>query len=165
MELLNANMKDINNVYALAIVATVFKSAKHDMADGIINQLKSYSREEKGLKWWSGNDVNPANDIEITAYAGMCLLETPGDHTPILKWLIEQRNANGGFSSSHDTVVGMEALVKFSEKYKNFENINLRLSYKALDDENKEIQSGKFTVDSKNVYVLQEQEVSRILCL
>ena len=159
MEFLNTNLESINDVYALAIVATVFKRTKHINADTVINQLKSYGREENGLKWWSGNDANLSNDIEITAYAAMCLLETPGDHTPILKWLIEQRNANGGFSSSHDTVVGMEALVKFSQKYQDFKNINLRLSYKAFDDRNNEIQTGEFIVDSNNIYVFQGAEV------
>ena len=163
LEFLNTNLESINDVNALAIVATVMKRVKHNNADTVINQLKPYSREENGLKWWSGNDVNPTNDIEITAYAAMCLLETPGDHTAILKWLIEQRNANGGFSSSHDTVVGMEALVKFSEKYKDFKNINLRLSYKALDEGKNEIKTGEFTVDSDNIYVFQGEEVTKTL--
>ena len=150
----------MNDIYALSVVATVLKRAKHNTANTVINQLKSYGREEKGLKWWSGNDVNPANDIEITAYSAMCLLETPGDHTSVLKWLIEQRNANGGFSSSHDTVVGMEALVKFSEKYKNLRNMNLKITYKAQDDKGTELKTGELFVDSENLLVLQKEEVT-----
>lgn len=152
-------MDSIDDIYALSIVATVLKLARHNDASTVINQLNSYSREKNGLKWWSSNDVNPTNDIEITAYTALCLLDTPGDHTAVLKWLIGQRNAKGGFSSSHDTVVGMEALVKFSQKYRNLRNMNLEVTYKAQDDKGEELKIGEIFVDSENLLVLQKEEV------
>ncbi|XP_037809418.1 alpha-2-macroglobulin-like protein 1 [Lucilia sericata] len=134
LEFLNSNLNNTNNMYALSLMAIAIKHAKDQNANILINQLKSHAKENNGLKWWSENDQNLANDIEITSCAAITLLETAGDHTSILKWLIQQRNANGGFTSSYDTVAGMEALVKFSETYKNLENIHLQISYSAKNE-------------------------------
>ncbi|XP_065358229.1 thioester-containing protein 1 allele R1-like [Calliphora vicina] len=142
-------------------MASVIKRAKHQNANTLVKQLKSHVKEDNGLKWWSANDHNLANDIEITAYAAITLLDTPGDHTSILKWLIEQRNANGGFTSSHDTVVGMEALVKFSEKYKNLKNVNLQITYRAQDQQGIEVATGEFYVDSNNILDFQKHELPK----
>lgn len=62
-------------------MATVVKRVKHKNANTFINVLKSYAKEKNGLKWWSANDQNLANDIEITAYAAITLLDTPGDRS------------------------------------------------------------------------------------
>ncbi|XP_065358197.1 thioester-containing protein 1 allele S3-like [Calliphora vicina] len=159
VEFLNSNLENINDIYALSLVATVVKRVKHKNANTFINVLKSHAKEMDGLKWWSANDHNLANDIEITAYCAITLLDTPGDHTSILKWLIEQRNGNGGFTSSHDTVVGLEALVKFSEIYKNLQNVNLKVSYSAKDQKGIEVARDEFYVDSTNVLDLQTHEL------
>ncbi|XP_065356092.1 CD109 antigen-like [Calliphora vicina] len=159
VEFLNTNLNKINDIYTLSLIATAIKRAKHPNASNLINQLKKHGKEENGLKWWSGNDRNLANDIEITAYAAITLLDTPGDHTPILKWLIEQRNANGGFTSSYDTVVGMEALVKFSEIYKDSRNVNLKISYSATDKEGFEVTNDAFYVNSNNYLDMQKHEL------
>ncbi|XP_065356088.1 thioester-containing protein 1 allele S3-like [Calliphora vicina] len=161
VEFLNSNLNNVNDIYVLSLMATVIKRAKHQDANNLIMQLSSQCKEGNGLKWWSENDQNLANDIEITAYAAITLLDTPGDHTSILKWLIQQRNANGGFSSSHDTVVGMEALVKFSEKYKNLKNVNLHISYSAKDQLGMELSKNEFYVDSNNILDFQKHELPK----
>ncbi|XP_065356093.1 thioester-containing protein 1 allele S1-like [Calliphora vicina] len=161
VEFLNSNLDKIKDIYTLSLTATIIKRAKHPNASTLINQIKSQCKEENGLKWWSGNDHNLANDIEITAYAAMSLLDTPGDHTSILKWLIEQRNANGGFTSSYDTVVGMEALVKFSEIYKNLKNVDLTISYSAKDQEGTEVAKDELYVNTNNILDLQNHELPK----
>ncbi|XP_037809422.1 CD109 antigen-like [Lucilia sericata] len=140
VKFLNSNLNNTNDIYVLTLMATALKRAKHQNADILINQLKSRANENNGLRWWSGNNQNLANDIEITAYAAIILLDTPGDHTSILKWLIKQRNAKGGFTSSHDTVVGLEALVKFYL-------------------ESNEVANGEFHVNSNNILELQKHEL------
>ncbi|XP_046812425.1 CD109 antigen-like [Lucilia cuprina] len=159
LEFLNSNLNNINNIYVLSLTAMVMKRAKHPSANNLIKQLNLQSIEENGLKWWSGDDHNLADDIEITAYAAIALLDTSGDHTSILKWLIEQRNANGGFTSSYDTVVGMEALVKFSQIYRNPENVNLKISYSAINREGMEVVNDELFLDSNNILDLQIHEL------
>ncbi|XP_037812878.1 CD109 antigen-like, partial [Lucilia sericata] len=161
VEFLTSNLNNTQDIYALSLIATAIKRAKHPSAKSLINQLNPLCKERNGLKWWSANDQNLADDIEITAYSAMALLETPGDHTSILKWLIEQRNANGGFTSSYDTVVGMEALVKFSEIYKNLKNVNLKISYSARDLEGTEVAKDEFSVNSNSLLDLHIIELPK----
>ncbi|XP_055853354.1 thioester-containing protein 1 allele R1 [Episyrphus balteatus] len=117
------------DTHSLAIGAYVLAIANHGAKGSFIQQLDSMSNVEDGKKWW--NKTTPDGDkkspwynrtrsvnIEITSYAAMALLESNliGDALPILKWLVDQRNMFGGFSSSIDTVVGLETLIKFSER-------------------------------------------------
>ncbi|XP_037809412.1 CD109 antigen-like [Lucilia sericata] len=161
IEFLNTNLEKVKDIYALSLTATAMKRAKHANANTLINQLKFQVKDKNGLKWWSENDQNLANDIEITSYSAMALLDTPGDHTSILKWLIEQRNIKGGFKSSSDTVVGMEALVKFSETYKNIKAPNLKISYTAKDLQGNEVANDEFSVNSNNILDLQKHELPK----
>ncbi|XP_060587232.1 CD109 antigen-like [Ruditapes philippinarum] len=37
-----------------------------------------------------------------------------GNGIPIMKWITSQRNSNGGFASTQDTVIGLQALSEFA---------------------------------------------------
>lgn len=92
--------------------------------------MQNLAKQEDGRKWWSkdtkkdkeeseGSWYHPkSKDVEVTSYMLMVLLEeAPAeDCLPIIKWLIAQRNSNGGFSSTQDTVIGLQALTKFAYK-------------------------------------------------
>jgi CD109 antigen len=61
-------------------------------------------------------DVMPSLDIEATGYATLALIES-GDRVnagKAAKWLVGQRNSQGGFGSTQDTVVALQALTQFS---------------------------------------------------
>ena len=61
----------------------------------------------------SGNRVAA---VETTGYATLALLER-GDLISAAnagKWLVNQRNAYGGYGSTQDTVVGLQAMTKFA---------------------------------------------------
>lgn len=134
---------------------------KSPKANNVLNKLRHMSQEnERGYKWWSANDESNEKDVEITAYILMALLETPGDHTPILKWLIWQRNDRGGFQSTHDTVVGLQALVKFSGSLQNVDDLEIAFKYEANDENGKEVHKGEFTVNRDNVTDLITHEVT-----
>lgn len=47
---------------------------------------------------------------------------------PIAKWINSKRNSHGGFYSTQDTVLALEALTKFSSATYS-KNVNLRLTY------------------------------------
>eukprot|EP00238_Polyblepharides_amylifera_P013739 CAMPEP_0196598400 /NCGR_PEP_ID=MMETSP1081-20130531/94299_1 /TAXON_ID=36882 /ORGANISM="Pyramimonas amylifera, Strain CCMP720" /LENGTH=1477 /DNA_ID=CAMNT_0041924091 /DNA_START=147 /DNA_END=4580 /DNA_ORIENTATION=+ len=57
----------------------------------------------------------PASFIEISSYALLALVAggRAGQAFPLARWLLTQRNAFGGFSSTQDTVVGLEALSEY----------------------------------------------------
>ncbi|XP_052791384.1 pregnancy zone protein-like isoform X2 [Mya arenaria] len=69
---------------------------------------------EDDAGWWYY--AAPSAEVEMTAYVLLALLETKtsvDEMAPIVQWISRQRNAYGGFSSTQDTVVALQALAKF----------------------------------------------------
>ena len=55
----------------------------------------------------------------MTAYAVLSLLKLGGESNRMealraVRWMSKKRNAEGGFSSTQDTVLGLEALTKYA---------------------------------------------------
>ena len=61
-------------------------------------------------------DIIPSLDIEATGYATLALIESGDrvDASRSAKWLVGQRNSQGGFGSTQDTVVALQALTQYS---------------------------------------------------
>jgi CD109 antigen len=61
-------------------------------------------------------DVIPSLDIEATGYATLALIQSDNrvDASRAAKWLVGQRNSQGGFGSTQDTVVALQALTEYS---------------------------------------------------
>lgn len=76
------------------------------------------------------------------------------DSLPVLKWLISQRNINGGFESTQDTIMGLTALIKFSEKL-SFEGSNVQVVFSYGDGA-----ETRMNVNEVNSIVLQTYTVS-----
>lgn len=93
-------------------------------------------------------------NIEITAYALLTLLskQNDSDCLPILKWLLNQRNDQGGFEGTQDTIVGIEALAKFATKITTKEN-NVKIEIATNGNKY------NFNVNKDNALVLQSQKV------
>lgn len=72
-------------------------------------------------KWWtnskSNKDASKSIDVELTAYGLLALVQANrlAEAFPYFKWLLAQRNDRGGFVSTQDTVVGLEALATFGQ--------------------------------------------------
>jgi CD109 antigen len=115
--------------YALSIIGYSLFRARSSKYGDVLQMLERLAKVEGGTKHWekvsnvsdSSNWRPPyiqarAVNIEMTSYVlltysqlknlTMCL--------PIVKWIIAQRNANGGFSSTQDTVMALEALADFA---------------------------------------------------
>lgn len=94
-------------------------------------------------------------NVEISSYAVLSLLENSliGDALPVLKWLMNQRNDLGGFVSSQDSVVGLQALVAFAERFSSQAN-NLQLAFNYGSNAETVI-----NVNAENSLVLQTIEV------
>ena len=104
-------MSDISDASTLAIVSYALELAGSPRADVAYEQLMSKAISgEEGLHW------GPSNAVETTGYATLALLER-GDSTNVssaARWLVTQRNAFGGYGSTQDTVVGLQALIEFA---------------------------------------------------
>jgi CD109 antigen len=72
----------------------------------------------------------PSLDVEATGYATLALIES-GDRvnaSRAAKWLVGQRNSQGGFGSTQDTVVALQALTQFSTLGATDTNLTVTLS-------------------------------------
>lgn len=121
---------DLEDNYALAIATYAVQMAKHPLKDAMLTKLESKAVNiNDGKMHWEKevpkSDVkspwisrpNSVN-VEMTAYALLAYIEAgrETDGVPIMKWLVSQRNAHGGFLSTQDTVVGLQALEKLAAK-------------------------------------------------
>jgi CD109 antigen len=140
--------------------------AKHDLKDSLMSKLESTAENKNGLKYWTkeipqSDKENPWNhrpssvNVEMTAYALQALIEADRVSTavPIMKWLVTQRNENGGFVSTQDTVVGLQALSKMAMNiYAPNSQVDISLKHS-----NGEVTN--LSVNEKNALILQKYEI------
>ncbi|XP_063973145.1 CD109 antigen-like isoform X2 [Diachasmimorpha longicaudata] len=162
------NMEGLDDLYALSICVYVLNLAKHPYEDAAFGTLEFKATTKDDMKWWNKtvdkDDKNPwfdtlprSVDVEMTSYTLMTYLQRNlvADAIPVMKWLVKQRNPEGGFSSTQDTVVGIYALSKLGEKLltKN-NNIAITINYEG---------GGRSTmnINGANAVILQKHVLPR----
>ncbi|CAJ0956760.1 unnamed protein product, partial [Mesorhabditis belari] len=157
-----------SDVYSLAVTAYALKlagSTKAAAAIEALDKLKTVGND--GTVHWEARPNDPEEksdfyqprpvDVEVTAYA---LLTTmlDGDTAkglPIVRWLTSKRNELGGYSSTQDTVMALQAMGAYAAKaYSENSNVNVRV-VNGADNQ-------AFTVTPANSIVLQSYELSEI---
>ena len=109
--------------------------------------------------WWSFRPSSEA--VEMTAYNIMSYVLR--GQLPLaldsVKWLAKQRNSQGGFVSTQDTVVALQALSMYSQKVTK---IPLAMSIDITDKEsgNNKLDSVKLSED--NALLLRSQKLSKL---
>ncbi|XP_077026073.1 alpha-2-macroglobulin-like protein 1 isoform X2 [Tamandua tetradactyla] len=120
------------NLYTQALLAYAFSLAgEMDMRNIILDKLNQQAIISGESIHWSQKPTRSSNaspwsepesvDVELTAYVLLAQITkgslTQADRakaTGIVAWLAKQRNAYGGFSSTQDTVVALQALAKYA---------------------------------------------------
>ena len=108
---LEAQLEDITDAYTMAITAYALALGGSPRASNAHERLMSMGVADGDTLSWDG-----AAAVETTGYAALALLEH-GDSINAgraARWLVEQRNAFGGYGSTQDTVVGLQALIGFA---------------------------------------------------
>uniref|UniRef100_A0A8C8BQN9 CD109 antigen n=1 Tax=Otus sunia TaxID=257818 RepID=A0A8C8BQN9_9STRI len=113
----------ISDNYTLALVTYALSWAKSTKAKEALNILNQRAEHQGEFRFW----ITPASemsdswqprsiDIELAAYALLSHFHQDRftEGIPIMKWLSQQRNHLGGFSSTQDTVVALQALSLFA---------------------------------------------------
>ncbi|NXA33843.1 CO4 protein, partial [Eudromia elegans] len=97
--------------YALTLIQSYSEEAQ--WATEKLRGCSSFDEEKQQRYWGNGRDTV---SVEATAYALLqtLLLRDMDYARPIAMWLIERRNYGGGFCSTQDTVVALEALSAYS---------------------------------------------------
>lgn len=166
MDYVARNIDGLNDVYALAIAAYALQLADHSSKDFTLSQLDGKATTDGDTKWWhkpipESDSKNPwygkpnSVNVEMSAYAMLSFLEAglDTDALPVMKWLIGQRNDKGGFQSTQDTVVGLQALAKLAAKISSKNNdVTIVVTYN--DNQQREIK-----VNSENNLILQKFEL------
>jgi CD109 antigen len=125
VDYLETKLNDSDDPYTAAITAYALELAQSDSSDDAYRILMELAHEdENGLHWGNGDIILPSypeqhiqsTSIEATGYATLALIQH-GDAlnaSRAAKWLVSQRNAYGGFGSTQDTVVALQALTEYS---------------------------------------------------
>nr|CAD7395574.1 unnamed protein product [Timema cristinae] len=109
------------DVYTLALTTYAFSLlGNRTLAEESLRHLMGAATIQQDLIWWEKQDTNSlALNIETTAYGILSLVKLGGERNLIdalraVRWISKHRNANGGFVSTQDTVVALEALTKYA---------------------------------------------------
>ena len=115
---LESRLDDIADPYTMVVVAYALELGRSSRTGDAYDKLMSMAVTDDDGTHWSPNpdESQQTTGIETTAYAVLALLEH-GDRitaSNAARWLVSQRNAFGGFGSTQDTVVGLQALIRFA---------------------------------------------------
>ncbi|MDD5082336.1 MAG: alpha-2-macroglobulin family protein [Dehalococcoidales bacterium] len=169
IDYLESQLAGMDDPYTVAITAYALELAKSDKANDAYQALMKLAKEdEEGLHWGKGEDVSPqplkgprplpmdynrSADIENTAYATLALVKH-GDSlnaSRAAKWLVLRRNAYGGYGSTQDTVVTLQALTELSSGARADVDLTINVKTEGIDREVK--------ITQKNFDILHATEV------
>ena len=109
--------------------------------------------------WWTFRPSSEA--VEMTAYNIMSYVLR--DELPLaldsVKWLAKQRNSQGGFVSTQDTVVALQALSMYSQKVTK---ITLDMSIDITDRENSDKRLDSVQLNDDTALLLRSQKLSAL---
>ncbi|XP_019716916.1 alpha-2-macroglobulin-like protein 1 [Hippocampus comes] len=158
----------MDNLYTTALMSYTFTLARdEEMRAKLLTYLHQQSSTMGGTRHWhregvSGTGVDSL-EVEITSYVLLALLSGPAlpdyilDYSSgIVRWLTQQQNPYGGFSSTQDTVVALQALAKYAAATYSVGGRTV-VTVTSLGGLEKE-----FIVDQSNRLLYQEEELSEV---
>ncbi|XP_076831915.1 alpha-2-macroglobulin-like [Brachyhypopomus gauderio] len=123
---LKSTVGNLTNTYTTALLAYTFSLAgESDARNQLLKELHSVAITGDGRLHWSQSafDDSDSLSVEISSYVLLAVLTTNqlsaadlGYANRIVSWLVKQQNPYGGFSSTQDTVVALQALALYSTK-------------------------------------------------
>jgi len=129
-----------SDVYSLGITSYALFIGNHPSFQSVFAQFYNLAIETTTeIHWEKPQEVNPNSwwyyqprslDVEISAYGLLTLFSRNiGKSLKIIRWLVKQQNSIGGFQSTQDTVMALEALATFASQFTvSSSNLNLVLT-------------------------------------
>lgn len=169
---LETKYQDLTDDLSLALTSLALAKAKSPAADQAFTMLSAHAITEHGMTYWKSN-TNATNkidpyirwrpthvrarpiDIQITSYALLVYAARGMFHEGmgVLHWLTRQRNPYGGFSSTQDTIVGLQAMTQFVQQAVP-SGFDLHMDVKAG------VSNPHFDISPANSLVLQAKDLS-----
>ncbi|XP_029436366.1 alpha-2-macroglobulin-like protein 1, partial [Rhinatrema bivittatum] len=132
LQFLNNALPTVSSTYSLALMVYTYTLANDTSRRAeLFQKLNAKAIQSGGQKHWTYT-TQPSNsdpywatpyaaDIEVTSYVALAYFANPAffpvdldEALPIVIWLTKQQSGFGGFSSTQDTVVGLQAFSKFA---------------------------------------------------
>uniref|UniRef100_A0A3P9KCL9 Alpha-macroglobulin receptor-binding domain-containing protein n=1 Tax=Oryzias latipes TaxID=8090 RepID=A0A3P9KCL9_ORYLA len=158
----------ITNLYTVALLSYTFTLAgDQDVRSKLITLLDQKSinegkTEDQDFQQWQ-QAAYKTLEVEMTSYVLLALLSGPSlpgfglDYAAgIVHWLAQQQNPFGGFSSTQDTVVALQALAKYATATFSLEG-STTVTVTSVGGLNK-----RFTVNKDNRLLYQEEKLTEI---
>ncbi|XP_077503862.1 CD109 antigen-like isoform X3 [Amblyomma americanum] len=162
-------LRTTNDPYVVSLVTYALHLSGHSAQDGAFQKLLSLATREDDTIYWKDPAlaVNTSDkqsdyffkpsfkDVEMTAYALLTLTERGdiGNAVPVMRWLVSKQNENGGYSSTQDTVIGIQALARVAASVVS-QTIAIEASVKYGDGRSRILK-----IHSGNALVLQRLEL------
>jgi len=161
------NAHSVDDVYTLSLLAYAYSVVGDNSSQRaeVIRKLERKAIVKDGTTHWEADAPPPAEDsyyhsspanVEATAYVLLSSLQGADisvvpSATQIVRWLTSQRNANGGFSSTQDTVLALQALAIYAGLvHRDDINLNIRMAANGANF--------AFKIDKTNSLLLQKKE-------
>ncbi|XP_068599327.1 C3 and PZP-like alpha-2-macroglobulin domain-containing protein 8 [Brachionichthys hirsutus] len=174
---LESNTYSADDPYTTALSAYGLALLRSPYAPLALRRLNHMAITQDGLTHWSltGSTVTDEDtfmgfsdgisqsvvsaEVEMTAYGLLTytLLGDVASALPVVKWLSQQRNALGGFSSTQDTCVALQALSEYAIlSYVGGVNLTISLASTNLDFQE------TFELNGENKKLLQRAKIPSI---
>ncbi|KAK2881129.1 hypothetical protein Q8A67_018397 [Cirrhinus molitorella] len=163
---LRSIIEDVKNTYTTALLAYTFSLARDtDTRQLLFKKLEDIAISHGSHLHWSQSASDDDSDslaVEISSYVLLAVLSTDSVTTAdlvfanrIVSWLVKQQNAYGGFSSTQDTVVALQALSLYATKVFSSDGSSTVTVHSAGDTHH-------FDVNQDNKLLYQEKQLQNV---
>ncbi|XP_067220979.1 alpha-2-macroglobulin-like isoform X2 [Chanodichthys erythropterus] len=163
---LRSVIEDVKNIYTTALLTYTFSLARDtDTRQQLFKKLEDVAISDGSLLHWSQSasaDDSDSLAVEISSYVLLAVLTADSVTTAdlgyanrIVSWLVKQQNAYGGFSSTQDTVVALQALSLYATKVFSSDGSSTVTVQSAGD-------SHHFEVNQDNKLLYQEKQLQNV---
>ncbi|XP_042595360.1 alpha-2-macroglobulin [Cyprinus carpio] len=157
---------NIQNTYSTALLAYTFSLAGDtDTRQQLFKKLEDAAISDGSHLHWSQSasaDDSDSLAVEISSYVLLAVLTADslttadlGFANRIVSWLVKQQNAYGGFSSTQDTVVALQALSLYATKVFSSDGSSTVTVQSAAD-------THRFDVNQDNKLLYQEKQLQNV---
>ncbi|XP_014895009.1 CD109 antigen [Poecilia latipinna] len=155
--------QSVSSNYSLSLLSYALALAGSPASHAALNRLIGRADLRDGVPTWSSPDAGLSSswqprsaDIEIASYVLLSLYELNrvDEGLSLMQWLSQQRNHLGGYGSTQDTVVALQALSTFAA-LQGSEHSDLDVTVTNVD-------SGvvaSFHIDQNNFLLLQSRQI------